>query len=479
VLIDADAGPARAELTPASSGSVSRDAPPTTLYELLLPHRVHFPDLLERHAAYATIFRLIRSLISVAPNCAPIMEIWPPALKSYNVLVPAFLNLPFILWGVAAPRRLLGLGMYYSSRGQGCMYCSMHSCVFSLRRGTPAASLQGMHLSQQESVVARTAYALGSIPCRIAEADRAAMRAAFSASDEEWLILGCCMMGWLNRWMDLVGVDLEETALEATGTTLLDDPAGWSAEGHVVAPPQDKLQTPSKRSNIRRDTLASNAALFKYFPTVIKYDAEATKGVPKTWPAVGDFLRARTGHSFPVLGRLRHSRVICAIATIVSENLSAVTSSLDLDLKYFAVMTFAGCVGNRLLFEEFRKIALGNCPELPTATLDAVTRFAWDDRPETNDFSSIDLDAMALGAAPDLSYGDRMLLVFAKAGSSNPPKTPPLIVEIADTMMTPSQVVEMVTLLATANLLHRLYAYYLPGSFDGALAPYEDEGDEL
>lgn len=194
-----------------SSGTLASDAssswePPNSLYELLFPHRVQFAELLQRHTAYRTIFELVRRLIGVAPNCAPLFEIWRPALTIYNRLVPNMLNLPLALWGVSAPRKLLGLVMYYSSRGQGCAYCSMHSCVFSLRRGTPSTSLQGIRLSSEESVLARTGYALGSIPCRITEKERWSMREHFSEANEEWFILA-------------VGALLEVVALAALGAS--------------------------------------------------------------------------------------------------------------------------------------------------------------------------------------------------------------------------------------------------------------------
>lgn len=109
-------------------------------------------------------------------------------------------------------------------------------------------------------------------------------------------------------------------------------------------------------------------------------------------------------------------------------------------------------------------------------TLDAVTQFALDDDPSNLDFCRIRLEKTGLVDVSGLSYSDCMLLLFAKAGSSNPPQVPAQVLEIADTVMTPGEVVEMVTWLSTLNMLHRLYAYYFPGSFDGARThPYADD----
>jgi hypothetical protein len=64
---------------------------------------------------------------SVVPNRDLYLEIWPPAFRTYNVMVPNLLNLPFMVWGLGAPRSMLGLAMHVSSRAAGCMYCSAHT----------------------------------------------------------------------------------------------------------------------------------------------------------------------------------------------------------------------------------------------------------------------------------------------------------------------------------------------------------------
>ncbi len=102
------------------------------LVELLEREAVPFETL---HVRYGSLLELVRKLLGVVPNCDPYLEIWPPAFRTYNVMVPNLLNLPLMVWGFGAPRSTLGLAMYVSSRTAGCMYCSAHSCTFALRRG--------------------------------------------------------------------------------------------------------------------------------------------------------------------------------------------------------------------------------------------------------------------------------------------------------------------------------------------------------
>jgi AhpD family alkylhydroperoxidase len=87
------------------------------------------------HQRYGALLELVRKLIGVIPNCDPYLEVWPPGFRSYNVMVPNFLNLPLLIWGMGAPRATLGLAMYAASRTAGCAYCSAHTCSFALRRG--------------------------------------------------------------------------------------------------------------------------------------------------------------------------------------------------------------------------------------------------------------------------------------------------------------------------------------------------------
>ena len=89
------------------------------LVDLLQRDAVPFETL---HARYGPLLELVRRLLGVVPNCDPYLEIWPPAFRTYNLMVPNFLNLPLMVWGLGAPRATIGLAMYVSSRTAGCAY---------------------------------------------------------------------------------------------------------------------------------------------------------------------------------------------------------------------------------------------------------------------------------------------------------------------------------------------------------------------
>src|SRR4051812_6035776 len=183
-----------------------------TLASLLKADRVPMEILDEK---YGSLLKLVRTLIGVVPNCDAYLEIWPPAFRTYNVMVPNLLNLPFLVWGLGAPRSTVGLAMYVSSRAAGCAYCSAHSCSFALRRGATVEQVRSAleaerSLTAADRAAVRVAHALAALPASIDDEARADLHRHFSASDVEWVVLAIAMMGFLNKAMDALGVPLEE-----------------------------------------------------------------------------------------------------------------------------------------------------------------------------------------------------------------------------------------------------------------------------
>ncbi|MEL7158461.1 MAG: hypothetical protein AAFN30_17945, partial [Actinomycetota bacterium] len=218
-----------------------------TLAQELAPASVDFDQL---HNDYGPFLKLVRELIGVIPNCDPYLEIWPIGFRSYNLLVPNLLNLPASIINQGAPKDLLGLGMYASSRAAGCMYCSAHTCSFALRRGLSPDALIG-NMSEPERAVVAVADGLGQVPSTLTATDLAELRRHLSANDVEWIILGIALMGFLNKFMDAMGIELEAEAIADVQDLI--GQTGWTAGQHqwddqqVVpsngTPPKDSIRT--------------------------------------------------------------------------------------------------------------------------------------------------------------------------------------------------------------------------------------------
>ena len=380
-----------------------------TLSAMLQAEAVPFETL---HSRYGSLLELVRKLLGVVPNCDPYLEIWPPAFRTYNVMVPNLLNLPLMVWGFGAPRSTVGMAMYVSSRTAGCMYCSAHSCTFALRRGATvdevASALDGTpSLTDADRAAVRVARSLAVVPTAIDDEDRAELRRHFSETDAEWIVLSIAMMGFLNKAMDALGVPLEEdTASEVTGVIAS---SGW-------APGQHMKGAVRAGDPPGADSLATRLGLIRHAPQAIKLDKAWTHGVPDRWPAVGEYLRQRTGHSFPVLSHLRHRRAVRAIATMIKENLSRSESVIGLDDKLAAGLIYADTIGNPSLAQELRALGARELPDSPTQTL-----------------------ARAISTSP--AAVDQSVLESSRA-------------------ISPAGIVELVTFVSVLQMLHRLSSFY-------------------
>jgi alkylhydroperoxidase family enzyme len=302
---------------------------------------------------YGGLFDLIRTLIGVVPNSCPYLEIWPVGFRSFSVMVPNLLNLPILLWGLAAPRHVIGLAMYAASRTAECAYCSAHSCSFALRRGAPPASIIGVATTDPGARAAiAAARALSRVPAMITDDERANLAVHFPAAHVEWIVLAIAMMGFLNKFMDVVGVELE--AGVASEVQALIAPSGWNPGKHFTGTVPD---SPPPHA----DSLATRLGVLRYAPTAVLLDRKWTAGVPSRWPAVGEFLQAKTGHDFPVLSRLTHRRAIRAIAVMIRDNFDEATSVVGLSLKARLGCIYAEAVGDTTLAGEVEKLSQ-RCP---------------------------------------------------------------------------------------------------------------------
>jgi hypothetical protein len=417
-----------------------------TLARSLRPAAVDFSRLSRDHGALLQIVRLI---IGVVPNCDPILAIWPPGFRTYNLLVPNLLNLPFSVWGFGPPAVTLGLALCSASRAAQCAYCTAHTCSFTLRRGSSREKLAGILIpSEKVSVIA--ADALASIPCAFTAEHKAELHQHFSAADAERIVLGIALMGFLNKFMDAVGVDLEEDAVNEVSEVLR--PTGWTPGKHRVrsAPSDPALQARPSGP----DTLLTKLAILRYLPAAVRQEKAWTAGVPSRWPAVGTWLKAETGHDFPVLGKLRSTRAVRAIATVLRDNLNPSDSRLSMGVKALAGLVYASVVGNATLAREARILAPYSVQE---ATLDAVAAFA------AEPFDAGDgaiADALArLEAIPGITSTMALVLLMAKAASPSPAQLPaPLITRVYATL-SPAAQVELVVWISVQQMLHRLGSY--------------------
>jgi alkylhydroperoxidase family enzyme len=391
---------------------------------------------------YGPLLKLVQTLIGVVPKCDGYLEIWPPAFRTYNIMVPNFLNLPFSIFGVSGtPVDVVGLGLYVASRVAECPYCSAHTCSFSLRRGaTPEKMAQalvgGSAFTPQELATITVARALARIPSELLPAERAEMEKVFKLEQAEWIVAGICMMGFLNKFMDACGVELESSTAAETASTLGPDWKSGKAGRDLDANAAPGRPPPA-------DSLGTKLRIIPLIPWALRTDKRWQKGVPASWPHVGEYLRERTGHDFPVLSRLKHKRLIQSIGSMIRENVDEKTTVVGLELKVLTGMVFASVIQDNALADEIR--VMGKRHKLDASRLDDVAHFATTagSEPVTDDSR------------------ERAALWLARAASPSPSTVDANVIEICqEGGLAPAALVEVLSWLSVLQMLHRLASYY-------------------
>jgi alkylhydroperoxidase family enzyme len=343
--------------------------------------------------------------------------------------------------------------MYVSSLTAQCAYCSAHSCSFALRRGAQpetialALDADGRPHTPSERAAIAVARSLASVPSRLTQAERQELERHFSPAHVEWIVLCIAIMGFLNKFMDAVGVELEEaTAAEVRG---LIGPTGWAPGKHLAGQAVTSGGAPPSA-----DTLATKLSVFRHAPSALRLDRAWTAGVPNRWPQVGDYLRERTGHNFPVLSRLRHAKPIRAIAVVLRDNLDATTTVVGLTAKHLAGVIYATVVGDTALATELRKLAARS--RISPETLDEIVRFATAVPTEN---PQADIARLVPSLKPDRRTHAGLLLV--KAISPSPSQVDSSLVDTCRINGLDSvAIVELVVWISVLQMLHRLSNYY-------------------
>ncbi len=420
----------------------------STLAEQLQPSEISFDEL---HSNYHPMLEMVRHLIGVVPNCDTLLEIWPTGFRTYNLIVPNSLNLPLSLWGMGAPKDMVGLGMYASSAAASCAYCTAHTCSFALRRGARPESIAGKREPREAAVVAM-AEALAHIPADLNKGHIDEMHRYFSASDVEWIMLGVGMMGFLNKFMDAVGVELEVESLTDVGEILT--PTDWNPDKHLRS--ADAM--PSENHLPGVDSLRTYWEVIKLAPGAINIERQWLKGVPNRWPEVGSYLRDHTGHNFPVLKKLSHKRAIRAYTAVLRDNLNVETTTIGLPVKALSGVLFGTLVGNYALAAENEFLAKHHSPGLDDKLIDQVKQLGM-----RGDFESAEVvkqTMQQLTASNQLTQRDAACLVLARAAAPSPASLDGMLVEHAASLLSPENNIELMVWISVQQFLHRIMSFY-------------------
>ena len=427
-----------------------------TLARELAPHAIPAERL---PADHGPILGMLNELLGVVPNCYPVLAIWPTGLRTFNVLVPNLLNLPFALVGQGAPKDLVGLALYASSQAAGCSYCIAHHCSWALRRGVDRDTVLGQH-TPAEAAVADLARAMASVPASVTADHVLAAEAHLRPDEVEWLATAVAMGGFLNKFMDSVGVELEEACLTDVQSVLR--PGGWLPGKHL--PEERPLATwqsidygPHRHQpawaqvdtsdGIPIDGIGTYMRLLRQTPGAARLDRSWTRGVSGRIGQALLLLEEQVGYAFPILGSVGSPRVVRSLTTALRDNLDPSQSRIGIETKLLAGLVYTGQVRSTLLGQECTLLLdlIGADPD--PWLLKWVNRFA------TAPIEDAEMP-------PGLSLTDAAALLLAKACASSPADISEIVVSAIRPHLDPDEIVEVVVWLALLQTLHRLYGFH-------------------
>ncbi len=447
----------------------------TTLAEHLEGAFSNYEDVEREHRP---ILKLVKELIGVIPNCDPVLDIWPTGFRTYNLLVPNLLNLPGSLIGQGAPKDLVGLAMYLSSRAAECMYCSAHTCSYALRRGTTPEAILG-NFSDREAAVAAVADGLGRVPASLVKGHITDVRKHLNETEIEWVVLSVCLMGFLNKFMDTMGIELEAESIDDVSDLISE--TGWTpgqhvwsvedvdngADGQAEGRPLVRKSISNRNgdghtpgdgdaggpigatgyANVPTDSASTYLRVLRRAPGAMRKERAWTKGVSgRIGPALM-MLEDHLGYAYGTLASLNQNRAVRAIATVLRDNLDEQNTSIGLSAKCLIALVYARVVGNDVLTAEAIQIAERVAPQLDQRVLASVGRFAT-------------ADATSASIPPGLSSAEAAAVILAKAAAPSPSEVNQITVASTMDALDPDQIVEAVVWISVQQLLHRLYVFY-------------------
>lgn len=407
-----------------------------TIFSLLQPHLISIDEIAK--LGYSPVLSLVQILIGVRPTCDMALQIWPPAFESYNLIVPNFLNLPEIILGVkgSLSAKLCSIAMYESSRGNKCAYCTSHCCAFGVRRGLDQKVFgDGKNKTPEQIAVADVGYSLGTVPCSLKEEHVREIYRTLSRNEVDWIVAAAAMFGSFNKLMDGLGIPLEpDTFAETVG--IMDSKYTVNKAGAMLGLSRTETKNQTAKAIPTVDNWTTKLAVVYHGlrPNgALALDRKLLKDVPvSTVSDCMQLLEDRIGHSFVgIINNLQQTRVRRATVAVLLKNMTKIASSgLGMKLKL--------------------TIGIAYCSNLENPRLKAILAMICNCR--FSDEESID----------DNSPYMQLTLKVGKALSYSPSRvTESLVQEIRECPeLTAAMLVELVSFLATVQMLHRIESFY-------------------
>jgi len=201
------------------------------------PHRyvgtAHVKPLdLDQAAEVRDILELSQGFSGYVPTSLRIMAHKPAILRAFSSLIRSVMQEPG-----EVPADTKWLTAHAVSSAAGCRYCQAHTAANGAKAGLAISKVQALMdyaespvFTPAERAVVALAWAAGEVPNAATRTHFDALRVYFSEAAIVEIVAVISLFGWLNRWNDTLGSDLEESPLSFARKALTS--RGWDVGKH-------------------------------------------------------------------------------------------------------------------------------------------------------------------------------------------------------------------------------------------------------
>ena len=182
-------------------------------------------------SAYEHIFQAVESTMGFLPRSMLTMGHNPPLLEAFGNLGGVILGSGSIDPG------LKQLVAHVSSTASGCRYCQAHTASTAARRGVSSDKIEEVWLFETsdkftpaETAALRLARDASIVPNATTKHHFDDLAEHFNPADILELVSVISLFGWLNRWNDTLGTELEDEPLSFASEHLV--ARGWDPGKH-------------------------------------------------------------------------------------------------------------------------------------------------------------------------------------------------------------------------------------------------------
>eukprot|EP00752_Nemacystus_decipiens_P018246 g16374.t1 len=457
---------------PSASGNEERRGKNKgTLEFALRPYRIPADVVREKHEA---VLGMITIFLGVTPRHCQYLHIWPPAYECMAVLVPNLWEIPFCDFGFGTiDGGLRGLVAYVVSRAYGCGYCAAHCAALgTIWRGDSvflAKNIKAMApepdpavFNPKELAAINISKKLGPVPSQVEADDIRNMAAVYTELEQEAVVNSAVVMGFLNRFMDTIGMTLEMEPLEMGIEKLT--ASGWVA-GKSYDPEADaELMAEDRVEAVKRAERKKNSGFFSYIKMVVGAklaDMASLKGTPTTEETVSEMCMELAGFVPYYLRKMKHSQARNAFVWAFTLRLCQGSEEVPASLKQLMCYICASNAGNTILRAHYAFLAHRN--GMPVRHLANATNTASSGNVASDDT----VEAKQVAA-----------MALAEAASGTPSIVSPVLVGLLMRQYSPAGVIELIATVSLAFMFHRWTAIYMPKEYEPEVLKFVQEHGE-